>query len=91
MTLLRLVRAVHAIAVKLPRAYFRQVNVPNLMRLFSHRDADFPPVVIAIEQAKFNFRRVFGKKRKIDSCTIPRRAQWVGLTWPQFHSYVLWQ
>ncbi len=74
MAVLRLVRAVHAIAVQLPRPRLGQVAVPDLVRLLAQRDALQLAPPAAIEQAQLDAFRMLGEQREVDALAVPRSA-----------------
>jgi hypothetical protein len=69
----RLVRAVHAIAVALPRPDARQVAVPVERGPFVQLDALFP--VVAVEQAQLDALGVLREEREVRAGAIPLGAE----------------
>ena len=83
---LRIVRAVNAIAVKLPGPHVRQKQMPDLVGVLGHRDAD---VLLrrlgAIEQAKIHRRRILREDREVHAVAHPRGAKRIRITEPNFY------
>ena len=67
----RIVRAVHAVAVQLPRSDLGQVQVPGPVGALADPDAG---LVLArgIEQAQLDGFRTLGEQREVDAATVPR-------------------
>jgi len=75
----RLVRPVHAIAVKLPRPRVGQIAVPHLVGVLGQRDA-LGLAAGVVEKTQFHLGGVRGKQREVDAQAIPRRAERIGQT-----------
>src|SRR5712692_11406139 len=66
-----LVGSVHPVAIELPRAYARQVDVPDLIGLFRHADSrDFSVAVRPIKQAQLDLGGVLRKEREVNSGSV---------------------
>src|SRR5262249_55548724 len=84
------VRSVNAVAVALPGARFRQVDVPDLRGLFRHANAgDFFVAVRPVEQAQLDAGGVLREEREIDPGPIPGGAERVRLSRPYSHTTLL--
>ena len=75
---LRLIGAVHAIAVKLAGSDVRKIDVPDVVGAFRHRDALGLALALAVEQAQFDLGGIGGKQREIGSAPVPGRTERVG-------------
>ena len=84
MTFARRVRPVHPIAVKLPRPCFRQVKMPNLVRLLGHENPSLRLRLRRVEKTKLDLFRVLGEQRKINPRAIPIRTEGVRFAGPDF-------
>ena len=89
MTFARRVRPVHPITVKLPRPCFRQVKMPNLVRLLGHENPSLRLRLRRVEKTKLDLCRVLGEQRKINPRAIPIRAEGVRFAGPDFHDVFL--
>ena len=84
--LLRIVRAANAKAVQLPWPRVRQKHMPDLVGVFSNRNANvLLGSVNIVEQAQFNRGRGFRKKSKVDAVTHPCRAKGIWIAEPCFY------
>src|SRR5437868_11974955 len=85
-SVLRIVRAVNAIAIKLSRPHIRKKDVPDLVGLFRYRDPDiFLRRIDVIEEAKIDRGRVLGKNREVDSVAEPGRSERIRIAEPNFY------
>ena len=77
---------VDPIAVVLTGPDFREIDVPDLIGIFLHRDG-MPSDLIAemIEQAQLHPRGVFREKGEVGPPAIPRRAKRIGTAGPDSH------
>jgi len=72
--IVRLEGAVNAIAVELPRPCFRQVSVPDLIRLLTQSNARrLARRVHRIEETQLHARSVLGKDCEVHARAVPRR------------------
>src|SRR6185369_2571334 len=70
----------------LARPRFRQVSVPDLIRVFVQANARrLLRRVGRVEQTKVNGGGILGKEREADARAIPRRAERVRLSRPYSH------
>jgi len=77
-----LVGSMNPISIKQFWPSFGQIAVPDLVGLLGHVDAvQFAPAGF-VEEAEFDFLRMFGEDGEIDSFTIPGSAEGVGLARP---------
>ena len=60
----RLIRPVHAVAVKLPGRHMRQVDVPDVVGALGQRDALGLALAVAVEQAQLDLRGVAPKTKR---------------------------
>src|SRR5277367_4246803 len=74
-TLLRLVWAVHTIAVDRAGPNSRQVAVPNLISVFGQTDARGLALAVLVEQADLHLGRMRRKQGEIDAVPVPGRTE----------------
>jgi len=73
----------HPVTVKLPRLHIGKKNVPNLIGLFCHWNANiFLLRIETVEQAKIDTRRRRGKHRKVHAVTQPGRTERIRIAEP---------
>src|ERR1700751_1035293 len=82
MTVRRIERAVHAVAVKQVRTGIRQINVPDLVGVFRKRDPRLLMTAGSIEQAQLDVLGVSRKNREVDALAVPRGPERAGATRP---------
>src|SRR5665213_2737439 len=75
MTGARLVWAVRAKAVELPRFGIRKIAVPDFVGAFGQVEPREFPAARWIEQAKLDARRIGGKYREVHTQAVPGRAK----------------
>lgn len=85
MAVVRLIRTVHAIAVKLSRRNVVEIAVPDVLGSFRQRDAFELAPALAVEQAEFDAGGVGRKQREIRAPPIPCCAQAMGGPRSQSH------
>ena len=86
MTAFRIVGTENAIAVKLPRSHIGQENVPDLIGVLGHRDANvFLARIGRIEKTEINRRGAFGEEGEIDAVLHPGGAERIGIAEPNFY------
>src|SRR5689334_3605437 len=86
MSLLRRIRAAHAIAVQLSGSDLGQIEVPDLVGLFPQGDTrHLLRRVWLVEETQLHAYGIFGEERKIDARAVPRGAERIRLSWPSFH------
>src|SRR4051812_47206658 len=73
--LLRLIRAVHAVAIELSGRDVVQVAMPDVFAAFGQRDAFQFALALVIKQTKLDLRRIGGKQREVGAPSIPCRAK----------------
>src|SRR5262249_44260840 len=89
-TLLRCVGSVHAIAVALAGAHFRQVDVPDLGGLLRQANPpSFLGTIGPVEETQLYAGGVLRKEREIDTGAIPGGALGIRLPWPNSHTSLL--
>src|SRR5690606_29142559 len=89
MAVARVVGAVDAVAVQLPRADVRQVAVPHLLRPLTQRNTvRLAPRVRRVEEAQLDSRRMFGEEGEVDADAIACGTERIGRSWPDFHTPV---
>ncbi len=69
---LRLIRTMHAVAVKLARRHVRQIDVPHVIGAFRQRDALGLALPCAVEQAQLDLRRQLAEN---SAKLVPRPSQ----------------
>ena len=85
----RLVRAMHAVAVKLAGNDVGKVAVPDLCCLLGERDGRrFLRVVGPIEQAELDLRRILREETEIDTRSVPRGSQGIWSSRPDAHEFL---
>src|SRR5205807_4526523 len=71
------------IPVNLPRAHIGHKEVPHLIRVLRHWNANvLLPRVHTLEKAKIDRGRVFGEEAEIDAVAQPGCAEGIGVTEP---------
>ena len=75
MARVRLVRAVHAIAVELARAHLRQTAVPDEVGALAQREAAHLALAGLVEEAQLELLGVLRVDREIHSLAVPGRAE----------------
>ena len=81
-----LVRAVHAEAVVLSRAYVGQVAVPHLIRVLVDLNLRaLDRVIFFVEETELDGGCVLREEGEVDTFAVPRRTEWVGLSGPDAH------
>src|SRR6516164_6098648 len=86
MPVLRLVGAVNAEAIQLPRSNFRKQNMPGMVGSLCHSDPDrFMVRIRVVKQAKIHASRVFRIESKVNPLTGQGCTQRVGSTGPYSH------
>src|SRR5579875_2581037 len=84
-TIHRCIRTMHTIAIELPRSYLRQVNMPDLICLLRHWNPGYLTVSIrSVKETQLYPRGILRKECKIDTCSVPSRTQWIGVSRPHF-------
>ena len=82
---LRIIRTENPEAVKLPGPHVRQEDVPDLVGVLGHRDADiFLACFGAIEETEIDRGRCLGEKRKIHPVAEPGGAERIRIAEPDF-------
>jgi len=85
----RLVRAVHAVRIELPRARFGQVAVPDEIAALAQLDAlpqvPFRAAALTLEQAQLDALGVLREKGEIDSRAVPGRPERIRAAAPSDH------
>src|SRR6185312_9236596 len=71
MAVLRLIGAVHAIAVELSRRHVVEIAVPDVLATFGQLDALEFAATLAVEQAQLDLGGVGGKQGKIGPPAVP--------------------
>src|SRR6185437_844774 len=71
----RIIRTMHAIAIKLPRSYIRKVAVPNVARVFRQRNPMRLALPFVVKKTELHFFSVRGKDREIDTQAIEMCAK----------------
>ena len=85
--LLRLVRAVDPVAVELPRQDLGQVNMPDLVGPFRHRQTlRRLRRVDRVEETELDLGGILRKEGEIDALAVPGRPEWIRIPWPYAHS-----
>ena len=83
---LGIVRPINAVAVELSRTHIGQEHMPDLVRVFRHRDANiFLGRVDIIEEAEIDRGRHFGKNREVNSVAEPGRSERIGIAQPNLY------
>src|SRR5262249_24138913 len=86
-----LVRPVDARAVELPRLDVGQVDMPDLVGLFSQGDPlSFRGRLGRIEQTQLDLGSVLREKGEIDAGAVPGGTERIGSSRPDAHALVLW-
>ena len=76
------VRSVHAIAVEHARTRLRQVAMPDQVGLLAQLDALQLAPARVVEDAQFDFLRVFGEQREVDALAVPGCPERIGAAGP---------
>ena len=87
MAALRLVGAVHAVAVALPGPQAGNVDVPDLVGLLGQHDP--ARLDVSLARPRRGTARppvgVLGEEREVHALAVPRRAEGIGAARPDFH------
>jgi len=79
----RIVGAVHAVSVQLPRSDVRQVAVPDLMGIFRKRYPGDLLVAVFVEEAEIHPFRVSGEEGEVGSTAVPGCSQGIRSARPE--------
>ncbi len=79
MAVLRIVRAVHSVAIKGARACIGQITVPDLVGEFGQLDALDLFLAFSVEQAEFDLGGMGGEDCKVYARTVPVGAERIRL------------
>ena len=77
---LRLIGAMHAVAVDLAGHDVAEIAVPHILGALRQRDPFELAPALAVEQAKLHLLRIGGKQRKIGAPPVPAGSQRMGRT-----------